>query len=254
MAPEELILRLDQEIEAELHPFTVGGAPSAELDAAKAQRRSYALRTIKCYLEFLLIIQGRNTVASANYLDNVRQQLEEIDRQVRKGLTTWPETERSSELWSEWHPLSLQVQLEQESFYIFAKMLLDKVAHAVGVYFGPAPKCSYQSHDALTKCFEKYCELLGLPRHPELSQSMEKLKIDVADFRDKVISHEKSSRAIVMRPLVEGPDGTVRLSMSYVRPREGDRNIQARPVNEVLAEIADYILLVLQFVRTNSAE
>ena len=85
MAPEELILRLDQEIEAELHPFTVGGAPSAELDAAKAQRRSYALRTIKRYLEFLLIIQGRNTVASANYLDNVRQQLEEIDRQVERG-------------------------------------------------------------------------------------------------------------------------------------------------------------------------
>jgi hypothetical protein len=200
----------------------------------------------------LLIIQGRNTTASTNYTNNSRELVAEIESQVEKGLTTWQVTEREGALMSEEYPLSLRVQLEQESFYIFAKMLLDKVAHAIGVYFGEARGCSFASHDDLTKSIVKYSELLGLEVNPSLVARMQQLKVDVADFRDKNISHEKSPRTITMRPLILDPDGTVRLSLHKVYPQESDINVVARPVDELLGELEDYVLRFLDFLRMNS--
>lgn len=50
------------------------------------------------------------------------------------------------------------LHLEIESFYLFAKILLDTVARAIEKYFGQARKCSLDSHHDLVNHFKKYAE------------------------------------------------------------------------------------------------
>ena len=50
---------------------------------------------------------------------------------------------------------ALVLHMEIESFYLFAKILLDRVAHFLEFYFGPARKMSFDSHDQLTKNMAK---------------------------------------------------------------------------------------------------
>jgi hypothetical protein len=54
------------------------------------------------------------------------------------------------------------IQLEIESFYLFAKILLDRWSGLAEAHFGPARRLSLHSHDQLTRQFEKYAEAKGL--------------------------------------------------------------------------------------------
>src|SRR5262245_7625489 len=45
------------------------------------------------------------------------------------------------------------LQLEIESFYLFAKIMLDKVARVIAFYFGQARGLALDSHDNLTQRF-----------------------------------------------------------------------------------------------------
>jgi hypothetical protein len=64
--------------------------------------------------------------------------------------------------------LSALVHLEIESYYLFAKICLDKIARALEFYFGQGRGKSLDSHDQLVKNFAAYAaekRLAGLHAH-----------------------------------------------------------------------------------------
>lgn len=52
--------------------------------------------------------------------------------------------------------LQTQIQMDVETFFVFAKILLDKLAHFLEHYFGPESGTSFRSHDKLVKFFSKF--------------------------------------------------------------------------------------------------
>jgi hypothetical protein len=85
--------------------------------------------------------------------------------------------------------IGMRLHLEIEAFYLFAKILLDKISLAIQFYFGTARSLSLASHDNLTKHIEAYAGTKGLTINPELVEHIRKLKEDISDFRDHQIQH-----------------------------------------------------------------
>jgi hypothetical protein len=88
--------------------------------------------------------------------------------------------------------LSARVHLEVETFYLFAKIFLDKSAHFLEHCFGTVRKLSLHSHDQLVKRLDAYVAAIGIRVPPELSRELQSLKQRISDFRDYQIAHEQS--------------------------------------------------------------
>jgi hypothetical protein len=137
---------------------------------------STSFSAIGRYHSFLQSIVERHRAASAAMMANTRAM---YPPNRPSGIRQF--TDAEMRLHEDAVRFQQAVQLEEESFYLFAKMLLDKVAQAVGFYFGPARGCSTKSHDDFTKCIRRYCELKGLELSDDLVAHVEHLKSDVAD-------------------------------------------------------------------------
>jgi len=88
--------------------------------------------------------------------------------------------------------LSQLIHLEVETYYLFAKIFLDRVAHFIEHAFGSERRMSLDSHDKLTKNLKAYVSARRLECPKEFFDELVVLKRRIADFRDYQIAHEKS--------------------------------------------------------------
>jgi len=121
---------------------------------------------------------------------DVHKELFRLDRE-RGGEGPMSDEERAFRLKWRWLPSSIYLQIE--AFYLFARILLDHVARSHDTYFGKGRKASLNSHDDLVKNLHKFVDEKNLVWREEFCKSAERLKRDIADYRDYYIAHEQSS-------------------------------------------------------------
>ena len=80
--------------------------------------------------------------------------------------------------------LSIKVQFEIESFYLFAKIFLDKTARALEFYFGQLNKKPLDSHDDLTKSLQSYAKEKNLVLTSEFLGHIGQLKQDISEYHN----------------------------------------------------------------------
>jgi hypothetical protein len=90
----------------------------------------------------------------------------------------------------------LTVYLRIETFYVFAKILLDLVAGFVPYYFGPGSGVKLSRHSQLVKgALPKLAEQKGLTPVPSrLTELVAELGERVSDYRDKTVSTARQMR------------------------------------------------------------
>jgi hypothetical protein len=195
------------------------------------------------YHEYLLAIKSRFDEESKPYIEAGRR------------ITTFaPSTEQADADLVAFFDLSRKyshlIHLDIESFYVFAKIVLDKIAHCIEHYFGHGRGCSLRSHDFLVKNFNKFSQQKALIVPPDLLGKAIKLKEQIADFRDKQIEHNRNPRTI-MGTSFGSPDGVV-MFLTQMFPREGDPGqIASTPLHKLLAAIDGYMLELFSLVREN---
>ena len=142
------------------------------------------------------------------------------------------------------------LHLDTESFYVFAKIVLDKIARCIEHYFGAGRGCSLNSHDLLVKNFNKFSGQKGLVVPPDLLGKATKLKEQIADFRDKQIEHNRNHRSGM--GTAYGLTEEVVLVSIPIFPKPGDPGqMSSTPLNRLLAEIDDYLVELCSLVREN---
>lgn len=148
--------------------------------------------------------------------------------------------------------LSPRLHLEVESFFLFAKILLDQVAHAVEFYFGPAQKVSLDSHDGLTKSLVRYARTKNLKEPTgDLIDAAAFLKQAVSDYRDYQIAHEKSPRTVQGTIFDNVDPSKTRISTLKVNPKPSDQHFEHAPLGEIVESIDRYIELMLGWIAAN---
>lgn len=143
----------------------------------------------------------------------------------------------------------------REVFYLLAKIMLDKAAHAVEFYFGPVNKASLDSHDQLVKNLERYAAGRRLESGKEFQRfaSMAgRLKRDVSDFRDYQIAHEKSSRTTWVT-LWGGPKD-IRMGLIRLYPTAKDVQNESRALENLWEDLDAYLDSLVAVLSANRSK
>jgi hypothetical protein len=192
-----------------------------------------AFREVTAYRAFLGLIQGRYRTVGSEYM----ARSEAFSHRIREAAATAERIGPDPRL----EDIQLMLRMEIESFYLFARILLDKVAFAVHFYFG----LNQSGHSLLTKQLDK----AGLPTSERLRTLAKDLGKQIGGFRSEQITHQKELRAIRATGYRTGEGPRVILSNLY--PTDGDQQHESRPLEELIATIDNYLSEIMAFLVVN---
>jgi len=195
------------------------------------------------YYEFLEIVLKRYEAANSAFMSGIEQQFATMTPGTKVlSEDDLREQEHSASLW-------LKLHLEIESFYIFAKILLDRISDTFSYYFAYPLKKSGSTHSQLTSCFGKVCTDKCLVVQPaNLHSTMEVLKRRIINYRNKAIEHVSDPR------LIHGTrwgSGKTAIAPRFIPPSDSDITQETGDLNELFKLLDQYIVTMLDFFEAN---
>lgn len=111
------------------------------------------------------------------------------------GAAPRPVTPEELRVMEEGAALAVVLHLRIEAFYIFAKILLDKLAQTIEGYFGQGQAASLATHSKLKKNIAKFANQKQLTPIPDsLVAMIEEAESRIGDYRDYYVTHEASPK------------------------------------------------------------
>jgi hypothetical protein len=208
----------------------------------------FALSQVSRYERFLRIIIVRHDKLSREFL----LATESWSKKMQSHFGRYELTEEDTAEWERQSQLTTELHLEIETFYLFAKILLDHTARFIELYFGKSRGLSLDSHDDLVKRIEGFAAIHSLFLPSTIVNIARSLKKRIADFRDYEIAHKKKPRT--MYATTWGPEREVRLSMPQLYPRGKELSSappQSESLQSLMAEIVGYISQLTEFILAN---
>jgi hypothetical protein len=199
-------------------------------------------------LGFLKIIQARYAEASAAFIANC----EATRKALPAGSGPQPVSQDTEALLKKASHITRTLHLESESFYLFAKIILDDVARAIEYYFGAQRGLALDSHDDLTERMPRYAAAKGLTISEDLVTAATDLRKRISDFRDSQIAHEKSPRTMYgtsWSPSEGARIVTTRIFPKTTDPDPAQNGMEALP--ELRKAIDAYLDQVAAFLSAN---
>jgi hypothetical protein len=202
------------------------------------------------YLRFVRIVADRYETANAKYVEQSLRFKAMMPKEPGGGRRQGTEEESQAFL-VQWN-LGQIVYLEIESFYVFAKILLDRVADILCLYFEHPKVKDGSSHSRLKKgIFDQICGNRSIDgRH--LKAMVEDLHRRVVRHKTDVVEHLADDRWIP--GIGFGGDHRVTASMGLTAPREDEMDVDTRETEDpavLLKEIEDYVVAVIDFLEAN---
>jgi hypothetical protein len=206
-----------------------------------------SLSQVQRYYDFILIIADRCIKANHSMISNRQKMMGALS-----AYSSEPLTDEQMDLFEEVQRITVLVHLEIESSYLFAKILIDKIALFLQNYFGQAHGISLVSHDKLTKYHKQYCAAKGLVYPDGFTESLQLLKNLVCDYRDKQISHLQNLRTI-RATILNDTNSQAKIAEIRLYPNSNELNEQATSMElpELLSAINNYIQQVIAVIELN---
>jgi hypothetical protein len=198
-------------------------------------------------LEFLAIIEARYLEASSAFIAN-----SEAGRKlVNPG--THPVTSEQIDLHRAARPIVADLHLQIESYYLFAKIVLDDVARAFEHYFGAARGLALDSHDDFARRLPAYAKAKELSLSSELLAAVTDLRQRISDVRDQKVSHEKSPRT--MQGTSWSGSGGANIVLLRLYPREKDpQQFNSEELPHLRQAIENYLRLIVACIVANESQ
>jgi len=145
------------------------------------------------------------------------------------------------------------LHLEIESFYLFAKILLDAVARAIEKYFGQGKACSLDSHHDLIDNFAEYVAQKKLDIPTDFVERARRVRGDISNFRDHEIAHNKRLNRVTATALTQdGRRATIIATSTVVPPERMKPQASSIHVAELMSAVESYIASAIEIVKTNT--
>ena len=219
--------KLERHLAAERNQFPIGRARVLENAALE----------IKRYSAFLILVKARAIEVSVKCNEALR---------CCVGMPAGEEREKRM---SRFEQLNVNLQLDIESFYIFATIYLDKTSHFLEAYFGELRDCSFESFRSLKQQLDLMESSHGFKLNRQFREMAEKLFTDIVDFRDKKITHAKMPR--LFRGLNWEADGRVTMASGLINAKPTDKLFQTTDVGDLWMLLEKYSGLFTEFVEQN---
>jgi hypothetical protein len=197
------------------------------------------------YHTFLTMVSRREAAAT-------RTMSKAMKAVVKAANSTQMEPDEQRRVISKLNKTTDVVHLEIESFYLFAKILLDTVARAIEKYFGQGQACSLDSHHDLIRSFEKYATLKKLVVPTDFIEKAKRLRKDVSDFRDQEIAHCKRLNRVTGTMLsADGRQAMLISTSTIVPPARMKPQASSIHVGKLMTAIEDYVACAITIIKTN---
>ena len=212
-------------------------------------RESYdrlaGLQSVHRTLGFLGLALSDYVRSSAAFRDDFDRQREHFGE--RSGMLTEAEVAwgRAGALLSE------EVQFRIETYYFFARRLLDEVVSMLGDALGRS-KTELGRHKALETNLPEYASELGLEPPPdELLDLWREATERVARFRDQQVAHPREPRRR-FHGVSWTKDQRPRLSIGAVYPRDKDDvGVESEALHDLARLLDSYVAAVLDYIESN---
>jgi len=208
------------------------------------------------YYNFLLIVADRYKKTSEKMVSTLNKSLKlSVKLNPANSSEPIPMTDEQIRLMEEANRLTTLVHLEIESFYMFAKIFLDKIALFIQNYFGTVRGISLVSHHKWVNNREKFCLAKDLTYPQGFSQSIIFLQEHICDYRDKQISHLYSQKTI--KATSWGDTKQTKISSSQLYPTRTGNKVQVQSSYELpylLQAIDTYIQQLITLIESNRAK
>jgi hypothetical protein len=204
------------------------------------------------YYGFLEIIRSRYEQMSTPYVEAVKLQMERTKADVVIG-------QPSSRYLTQEELLEMQrlgqvaqrLHLDIESFYVFANILLDRIASTFRYYFWRKPQWN---HRQLVQRIAKICEEKPLSAVPiDILTIPADLQRHVVNYRNTRIEHVEEPR--FQFATMWNSDKKAKIYPTLLYPEQGEvESLQysTGDINELLALIGRYIIAMLDFFDANA--
>ena len=208
-------------------------------------RVGLALAQVGRYLRFVAITEDRYLQVSREVAKKFWESIEATKGQSGTRTLTKKEIAELEEDGRR----SLSLQYEIESFFLFSKILLDKCAQFVEDYFGDGRSLSLKSHRKWCKVLNEYVKAKELHVPDEMPDLMEALLVEVGEYRDKGITHQRNPRTMHGTSIYR--DGEARITTTTLYPKTSDRSFTSPVVATVTELLEKYIACLLQLIEQN---
>jgi hypothetical protein len=220
-------------------------AERARYDGADNNRVAFSLGQMGRYLRFVEIVKTRYDTVNAEVVERFRRHISAVASQAGvRELTPEEVTELDKEA-----QLQVVLHFEIESFFLFAKILLDKIAQFIEDFFGTTRGASLRSHDKWCKAIDTYAQDRQLIKPAGIDETIHRLRSLVADYRDKQIAHFQNPRALFATLITA--EGSTQVGTSPLYPKEGDKPINSPTVDEASALIEAYMRQIVELIESN---
>ncbi|MGH7660572.1 MAG: hypothetical protein ACRENA_06615 [Vulcanimicrobiaceae bacterium] len=135
--------------------------------------------------------------------------------------------------------------LDLETFFLFAKTVLDRVAQYVELYFGSEPKLPVRAHEKLYANFGEYSTRRGIVVPDGFTQS-------VRDVQDMIFTHQPESATNDARVAQSPSDLMIAHTDERPGPNGAHRVTRLSLTTGQLLNVVDaYLRLVLELIKRN---
>jgi hypothetical protein len=204
------------------------------------------------YYSFLTHVLARYDHSNAEY----SKVLEAVTRRMREAPNTGESRAMTSEDMAEWKQstdLTTVLHLDIETFYLFAKILLDRIADTFGLVFGVDWKISGSSYSDLSKRFETLCREKGLEIRPDtLPALIAKLWEAIVDYRNTLIERLDDPRVLKGTFWAPGKASGIITSLMYPGAEDAERFRQTEDPHALRRMLEEYIEAMLTFFEVNA--
>ena len=145
------------------------------------------------------------------------------------------------------------LQCDYESFFLFGTIFLDHIALFIEEYFGKTNNGGrIQKHRSLNNKLTRYATEKELVLPEGFAESITYLEDNLAEFRDKEITHDKSWRS--MHGFMHGPDRETSIMKTKLYPKKGDDQVEGEQPRVLLEVIDKYIDQLISLIETNRSK
>jgi hypothetical protein len=226
--------------------LTIGERQLSRVGDFELNTMMQRLGQVLYYMDVVYRVFARYSQLNADFLAAM-QRLQSSTTATGGGVMS-PEQIR---LHDEQHALGDELRQEIETFYLFSRILLDRMTQAFTATLGEGQHAQTSFHK-LIGSIDKYVAGRELPPVPEVHKElMRQLEADIVDFRDNQIVHEKSPRG--MWPIgFDSVRHETYLMYTRLYPRESDKEVHGKYPSDLLKTIEEYSGEWLSYLEDNT--
>lgn len=137
------------------------------------------------------------------------------------------------------------LQLEIESYFIFSKIALDRLARLIENYFDKGREVSLDKHSKAVKNILEFAKQKSLSLPLGMHELMKTLETDVSEYRNDKFTHHKNQREMYG---IAFRGDTFQISTSHWMPRDSDKSSTSTELEKVREMLSEYLRQVEKLI------